>query len=517
MARVIHIIQELTLGGASRAMIAKAKYSSLFGDFKHSIISLVRVHPESPARKLAEANGVELLNFKDEGHLNSIVAEADIVELQWWNSPQMDAFLRKLQPPMRLMAWFHVGGHQAPQNVTKAIVDYVDFAVPCSPYTYECRAIQELGAEARIAKTGMAYGAADFARFDGFKPREHEGFNIGYIGTVHFVKMHPRFVAMSAPINIPGSRFVICGGGSAKDVIKKQAEELGMTDRFQLRGDVEDIKSVIEELDVYGYPLCEETYAAAEVNIQEVMYCGLAPVAFPYGGLRTLIVNDFTGYLVNSELEYRQAIEFLYHHPEERRRMGRNAREYAMQIFGSENAARKFNEYYERLMRKPKTRRMWGGGTAISVLDCPIDEADLMPIMNRSGVHFFIDSLEGQAPDFWTSLSSDKLDEVMAAEKRIAKMSELMKTGGVLSYARFYPKEGYLHLWLGLMLLHSGEGENATKEFVEAINCGCGHWRVGIYLARAARSYGNEDLAKRAFAQMQELHPALTEDMVMSL
>lgn len=51
------------------------------------------------------------------------------------------------------------------------------------------------------------------------------------------------------------------------------------------------------------------------------------------------MINNYTGLVAQSESEYTQAIEYLYHHPEERLRLGRNAKEYAQQLFGAENVA----------------------------------------------------------------------------------------------------------------------------------------------------------------------------------
>jgi len=54
------------------------------------------------------------------------------------------------------------------------------------------------------------------------------------------------------------------------------------------------IKPVIETFDVYGYPLCADTYASGELNLQEVMYAGVPPVVFPYGGVKGLVEHDRT-------------------------------------------------------------------------------------------------------------------------------------------------------------------------------------------------------------------------------
>jgi glycosyltransferase involved in cell wall biosynthesis len=91
--------------------------------------------------------------------------------------------------------------------------------------------------------------------------RPHAGFNVGYIGTVDSFKMHPRYVPMSAGIQVPDAHFVVCGPGNLEQ-LQAQTRDLGAADRFDFRGYVNDIKPVIETFDVYGYPLCESTYAS---------------------------------------------------------------------------------------------------------------------------------------------------------------------------------------------------------------------------------------------------------------
>src|SRR5256714_15389959 len=92
-----------------------------------------------------------------------------------------------------------------------------------------------------------------------------------------FSKMHPRYVAMSADVDVPGVRFVVCGAGAGFPALARQAEQLGVGDRFELRGWVDDIRPVIARLDVFGYPLCEDNYSASDLVLQEVMYAGVPP------------------------------------------------------------------------------------------------------------------------------------------------------------------------------------------------------------------------------------------------
>lgn len=505
--KIIHIIQGFYSGGSGRALIATAKNSLRLGNFQHRVVSLAAASPT--AIEMAEEAGLSVLNSPDRDTLLRELENADIVHLHFWNNPQMYEFLRTELPAMRLLIWFHVAGDKPPQIITHELVDFSDFALACSPYTYEHQVFQTLPAEVRLKKTGMVYGAADFERVSDVQPRVHETFNVGCIGHISFAKMHPNYVPMSARINIPNVRFIVCGGG-INDYLYQQAQQLGASERFEFRGYVEDIKSVIEILDVYGYPLCEDTYAAAELNLQEAMYAGVPPVVFSYGGVKRLVIDNYTGLVVQSELEYKQAIEYLYHHPEERTRLSRNAREYAQQIFGAENAAKRLNPIYNRLMELPKRDREWGMLSSVSLLDQPVSLQDLTGEPEElSGAQAFIQSLGDTAPQFTVSLTSPNIGELFEADRQIAASSTLlaMGEGGLLQYQTYYPNDGYLRLWSGLVKQRLGQPAEASAEFTSAVNLGCNHWRVCWYIAQIAENINEISLAQQALGTVLQDEP----------
>jgi hypothetical protein len=346
--------------------------------------------------------------------------------------------------------------------ITPELVDFADFCVAGCPYTYERSVLQTLPAESQVARAAVVYATADFTRLDGLRRKPHRGFNVGYIGKADFRKMHPEFVAMSARVDVPGVRFVVCGRGHV-DLLRRQAEALGAAGRFDFRGHVEDIRPVLAEMDVYGYPVGENV--GAELNLQEAMYAGVPAVVFARGGIRDLIVPDFTGLVVRTPAEYVEAIEYLYHHPEERRRLGQNARALATQMFGGERSARKLASIYRALMRSPKRVRRWpGAGT--------------------SGASWLAESLGEHGRPFAVSLAGGDRDRVLAAEAEIAAQSRFT-LWSIQDYRRHHPGDGHLALWAGLILLRLGEGEEAVAAFEDAVRCGLAHGRVSRYLAQA--------------------------------
>ncbi len=305
-------------------------------------------------------------------------------------------------------------------------------------------------------------GVADFERLGDVQPRRHDTFNVGYIGTVNFAKMHPEFVSMSARIDVPDIRFVVCGGG--QEQLRQQAARLGVAERFVLRGFVENIREVFETLDVFGYPLCEDNYATSELVVQETMYAGVPPVVLPHGGPGNLVRDGQTGIVAATPAAYTEAIEYLYHHPEERIRLGQNARAHAQKFFSPEKAARQFDEIYRQMMQLPRRQRRW------NVVSPGTSAADQ-----------FVKSLGESAPPFSESLTrrSEEAERLIAASSPLLAFGE----GGILHYRNTYPQDPFLRLWSGLVLLGQKRPEEASRELQAAIALGLDPARAEPYLA----------------------------------
>jgi len=503
MVSVLNIVQAISPGGACRCAMAAAKCSKALGDFQHYFAGLLP--PEEEGVALAISSGMICIPYCNPGHLKGELIKYDIIHVHWWNNPQLDAFLRSGLPECRLLIWFHVGGQALPQIVTDKVVAFADFALAGSPYTYEGSAFQKLDEHSKTQKTGMAYDPADFDRLRGLVKKAHEHFNIGFIGTVDYLKMHPRYFEMSAAVSIPEAKFIVCGLGAAVHDLLQRSHEHGLQGLFDIRGYVSDIRPVLEIMDIYGYPLCEDNYSAAELNLQEVMYAGIPAVVFPYGGLKRLVEHDRTGLVVSTEREYVEALEYLYKYPAERERLGNNAARYAREYFGAENASQILNGIYQNLMNMPKRSHSWGEtynpfqteGYRGAVAVLPLTPAEI-----------FIETLGSAGADYTASLQSTDIRTAMAADERITRMSKTMQMTGVLPYKDYYPQDFHLRLWAALSFWGAGLPEQALVEYSEALKLANPHWRVLWYFALAAIKIKQWQLANAALEQLISIAPA---------
>lgn len=486
--RVLHIIHHLTTGGAARAMMCSAKVAQRIGGDEHRVVSLFP--PEQDAAEMARQYGMTVSPARDVAAMHEEIENADIVHIHWWNTPYIQQLLQSELPPMRLLMTFHVAGDHAPQVITPNLVDFADIAVACCPHSFRLYPFRRLLEDGRADRCAMVIDPADLDRVQGLEPRPHDGFRVGYIGTVDFIKMHPRFVEMSAAVDIPGVRFVVCGGGPL-DQLRARAAALSAADRFDFTGSVADIRPYLETMDVYGYPLTPETYAAGELNVQEAMAAGIPPVVFPYGGLVDLVEHEKTGLVVHSEREYVEAIEYLYHHPAERLHLGAAAREHALAHYGSEPAGRTLADLYARLAGQSKRTRVWGALAGAPLLDQPLDIEQVSPLPAfAAGAQALISSLGPWATQFRRSSQPIAPSVADAADEAIAGASPLMAhegCGGPIHYRQAYPEDPYLRYWTGLIRASQGCTGEAAAELAAAIAYGLPEERVARRLEAIAR------------------------------
>lgn len=460
MIKVLHIIPSFAHGGAARALLGMAKYSTRGSKFTHQVVSLRPAAPFMVAA--ARRDGIEVLETADATALRAVLETTDITLAHFWNTPELYEWLRSEIPPTRLALWLHVAGAHAPQIIARALIDYADCAVATSTNT---TALFQNIANARVITSG-----ADWERLAGMQPVPHDTFNIGYIGTVDFAKMHAQYVSMNARANIPNVQFIVAGSGDAFTTLQRQAHTLGVAERFQWRGYVEDVRGILQTLDVFGYPLCPENYSTSELVLQEAMYAGIPAVVLPYGGAARVVQHNVTGLVAQNETEYAHALEFLYEHPDERARLGNAARAHAQKFFGAEKTAQQWNDVFETMLQEPKRARQWKSNRA----------------KNFSGAEFFIEALGDAAHAFRTSMFSTNANELLEAETRIAAAPPMLShgDGGILSYRYAYPNDGYLRYWSGLVLQAQERRALAAAEFIAARALGVPAPRVEKYLAQ---------------------------------
>jgi glycosyltransferase involved in cell wall biosynthesis len=453
------VIRSLSRDGPGRALLTAAAASG--SAVAHSVVSLEAA--DQLMVDQARRKGLEVRCQPEGPALRTLIAQADIVQVHFWNNPRIYRLLGDDLPPMRLLLWSHVSGAFAPQVLPPELLGHADMALASCVHTTTLPGLSHLE---------YIPAVAGWERFGHIEPVGDHPFTIGYLGKLDFSRLHPEFISICAGIRVPDARFIVCGTGGALPTLRRQAKEAGIEQRMEFRGFVENIGEAIAEMDVFGYPLAEHSYAASELALQEAMYGGVPPVVLGPTAVRRLVAHDETGLIAETARDYALAIAYLHDHPSERTRMGRAAHEHAARTWSPESIAESWPRAYERLLRVPKRARS------------PY-------LLAEQGALRFIDGLCDAAAPFLASLSGSD-ERALLADREISRSPGVLCTGdgGILDYRDAYPDDPHLRLWAGLIIYRQSRPAVAAGEFAAAIRLGLDHWRPHWYLGAAARAAG---------------------------
>ena len=256
--------------------------------------------------------------------------EFDIVVVHWYDHPMLRDLISKPLRPCRLAFWCHKR-YDVPQEE----LDCPDVFIDTSPIQGHGKYIWSTG---------------NMERFLAIEPKPHDGFNIGYVGTVDYKKMHPKFYCMCCDVigKIPEARFTIVGENHLSGF---------PADKFTFTGKVDDVAPYLAEMDVFGYPLRSDHYGTCEIALGEAMAAGVVPVVMRNSAEQEIMEDAKSGYLEPTEEDYIDAIQFLYDNPSARESMSRRTRLHAQELYSIDTMIQQWDEVFQEMMKKPKTKK----------------------------------------------------------------------------------------------------------------------------------------------------------------
>lgn len=291
------------------------------------------------ARRTCDNNVVWMFDYMSQKHgkLCDMIWEADIVVVHYYDSPFILDFLSKPLPDCRMVAWCHKR-FEVPAN----ILAYFDLFIDTSPIQAHGRYIWSVG---------------DMTPFREIKPKPHKGFNIGYVGTVDFKKLHSHFLLMLHHIglNIPTARFTIIGENKITPLIRYPWILDGH--RYKFIGKVDNPADYFADIDIMGYPLRADHFGTCEQVLGEAMSAGVVPVVMANPCEKLIVHHMYNGLVSLDENEYVDNIKLLYDNKELRTELSENAKVFAKELYSTETMISDWNKVFEELMDKPKTSK----------------------------------------------------------------------------------------------------------------------------------------------------------------
>ena len=465
---LLHIIPRFIGGGPERhLLVLAAAWQKTDIGIRQKIVVL---DPPVSAPLLIKARrlGIEILINPDLAAIRAAVAAADVVDISFWNHPRLYDLLSRQLPASRWVIQSAVAGTSQPQVLTAAVGLFPDRLVLSTAGSLATAAVHE--ANRRGCPVESIPALAEMSRLEGFRPRAHAGIRVGYLGLVEPTKMHPQFADLCLAVADRNVSFEVYGGGSWRGVLQQRFDAAGASDRVRFHGQIEDIRSAFEEMDIFGYPLAPDTSATSEKTIQEAMWAGIPPVVLAGNGATSLVENERTGLVCQSEADYPAAIRRLADDDSLRRRLGDAAREHAHDHFDPDRNAARFGVIF--LSASESLRRS------------PVP----LPGRDESGARRFVESLGPQGHAFSVSLAGlqdTTAVELAAADDLIRQSSPVLANGegGIVHYRHAYPDDPYLLFWCGLTSLHAGNTTSAERDFRSALALGLQAARVQQHLA----------------------------------
>ena len=348
MIRVLHLTAHLG-GGVGRALSALSLAAAAAGrPTRHDFVTLEVPEKRAFADRITGLGGAVHVR-PSASRLAELVADADVVQLEYWNHPATLAALCSLPEalPTRLVVWSHVSGLHSPV-VPSALVMAAHrfiFTSPCSP-----------GASGRHPHVDVVASSGGFDHLPEARLREPapaRRLRMGYAGTLSFSKLHPQYADLVADIAAPGTSVRLIGDDTNREALQARARERGRPDLFEFRGYREDVASELGALDVLLYLLNPRHYGTTENALLEAMALGVVPIVLDNPVERLIVRHGETGFVARTGGDAAACAARLATEPDLLARLGTAAAADVRSRFAPARTEAQLDRHYNEVMALP--------------------------------------------------------------------------------------------------------------------------------------------------------------------
>lgn len=352
--KIFHITPHLG-GGVGTVLLNYLAYSQGKNEV-HSIASLDYANEKSI--KYSKDYGFELISdaYKKMDKLIERIENSDITVVHFWNHPLMyDLLINQDLPASRMIFWLHTAGLHIPYVFPEKLLMYPDICTFSTPLTFETKEVKKLK-EKRNFELIFATGGNENMLNINLEP--HNGFNVGYVGTVDYFRLHPDFLNVFSKINSLETKFIFCGGPK-HEYFKEKVKELGLEDKFEFTGEVSNVENYMKKFDVFGYLLSPNHCGSCDQSLQEAMAAGVVPVVLANAMEKSMVKHFETGLVAANPKEFIHYIELLARDKDLLNKLSKNAKEFAKEHYSLQYLNEKWSELYEKTSKRPKTIKIW--------------------------------------------------------------------------------------------------------------------------------------------------------------
>ncbi len=440
--KVLHITTHLG-GGVGKALSSIVTHEQQFNPSHEHKILLLDDPEKDQFVSICRSGGIEVLLKSEYFDIDRELTNADIVVLHWWHHPVMASFLHSFpKSPIRLIIWAHVNGCNYP-CLPFGFVNKPHNFFFTSPFSLENIYWSEQQRIRVKKKSSIVFGLGELKFYSSFKKTSNKKFVIGYIGTLSSSKLHPEFIEYCYAVlkKVPDAYFIMVGDISSSNNIINKAKIYNIQDRLHFTGYSNHIVNELSQFDVFAYPLNPKHFGTTENVLLEAMAFGLPVVVLNHNTEKYIIKNHkHVGFKVDSIDHYAESIKYLYDHPDERKRIGANGREFVRNNYTFENNVKlmrnKINSVYEFKKKCFEFKSVFG----------------------EEPYEWFLSCL-GEDYDSFSGSINEKLiltnDKRKILEERIKACSPILKEktkSSIQHFAETYPNDKYLQYWKKLLI-----------------------------------------------------------------
>lgn len=146
-------------------------------------------------------------------------------------------------------------------------------------------------------------------------------------------------------------KLLMVGDGRDRGLVEEKIKELGISEQVILVGYQSNTSLYYSIMDIFCIPSAREGFGLVAV---EAMLFGLPVIASEVGGLKDVVVDGETGFLVppRSPESIAEKIQILIDQPQLRKQMGEKGRQRALRHFTAERYCRDVENLYLELLHK---------------------------------------------------------------------------------------------------------------------------------------------------------------------
>ena len=417
--KVLHITAHMG-GGIGKALSGLVLNTPPECGISHSIACIESPEKTQFLEQLTDSGCLVIVAPSHE-NLARLIEATDVVQLEWWGHPAIIAALcGGPLPAMRLLVWCHVSGIHTP-IIPARLMESSHRCLFTSPCSYEAAEVAQL-LPTHKKRLDVVYSAGGFDGFELPDRRCDAPLAAGYLGSLNFAKLHPRYVEFLSAVIIPDFTVRMIGDITNRDILEQQCRQAGRPDMLKFHGYTTDVASELATINVLPYLLNPQHYGTTENALLEAMAMGVLPTVLDNPAARCLITDRKTGLVITTPRELGDSVAWLTHHPQERQNIALQAALSVRDRFAVGRMTEAFNRQYASVCEEDK---------------------DVI----------YFDAMFGRTPSEWF-LASQRHPEFFISNERSDMIDDLTlpgllerSKGSVFHYSKKFPNDTRLSQW----------------------------------------------------------------------